>query len=456
MRRPWPDWTSCSRRPARTARGRHPRPTPGNQCLIPSRNIHNDHAVWRGMVGLVGGWGRPLGRASVPCGVRRSVVALLGLFARPTARAGLAAYRRVRCDPARRPAVAGSALRITLHCWSNSGGRFGVMEYTNLGRSGLSVSRLVLGTMNFGPETSEEDSHAIMDRAHELGINFFDTANVYGRKQGEGITEQIIGRWFGTGGGRREKTVIATKLYGSMGSWPNENRLSALNIRRAAEGSLTRLQTDYLDVYQMHHVDRATPWDEIWEAFSVLHQQGKVLYFGSSNFAGWHLAQAQEAALARHLLGLVSEQSLYNLMSRWVELEVLPAARHYGLGVIPWSPLHGGLLGGALRKQREGSGSRSTAGRAADGLAESRDKIEAYEKLAAEHGEDPANLALAWLLHQDGVTGPIIGPRTISQLDGSLRALEIKLDEKGLTSLDELFPAPGPNGAKPAPEAYAW
>jgi aryl-alcohol dehydrogenase-like predicted oxidoreductase len=330
------------------------------------------------------------------------------------------------------------------------------MEYTNLGRSGLSVSRLVLGTMNFGPETSEEDSHAIMDRAHELGINFVDTANVYGWRKGEGVTEQIIGRWFAGGGDRRERTVIATKLYGSMGDWPNQNRLSALNIRRAVEGSLRRLQTDFIDVYQMHHVDRATPWDEIWEAFSVLRQQGKVLYFGSSNFAGWHLAQAQEAARSRHFLGLVSEQSLYNLLARWVELEVLPAAKHYGLGVIPWSPLHGGLLGGVLRKQREGGGSRSNSGRSADALAEHRDTIEAYEKLAAELGEDPANLALAWLLHQDGVTGPIIGPRTIAQLDGSLRALEIKLDEKAMAGLDELFPPPGPNGAKPAPEAYAW
>jgi aryl-alcohol dehydrogenase-like predicted oxidoreductase len=330
------------------------------------------------------------------------------------------------------------------------------MEYINLGRTGLSVSRLVLGTMNFGPETSEEDSHAIMDRAHEHGINFFDTANVYGWKKGEGVTEQIVGRWFGKGGGRRERTVIATKLYGRMGDWPNDNLLSALNIRRAAEASLRRLQTDYLDLYQMHHIDRTTPWDEIWEAFSVLRQQGKVLYFGSSNFAGWHLAQAQEAALARNLLGLVSEQSLYNLLSRWVELEVLPAARHYGLGVIPWSPLHGGVLGGVLRKQREGNTSRSNSGRSADFLAENQGQIEAYEKLAADLGEDPANLALAWILHQEGVTGPIIGPRTITQLDGSLRALEIKLDSAALAKLDDLFPAPAPNGAKPAPEAYAW
>jgi NDP-hexose 2,3-enoyl reductase len=330
------------------------------------------------------------------------------------------------------------------------------MEYTQLGRSGLSVSRLVLGTMNFGPETSEEDSHAIMDRAHEHGINFFDTANVYGWKQGEGITEQIIGRWFARGGGRREKTVLATKLYGKTGDWPNENRLSALNIRRAADASLRRLRTDYIDLYQMHHVDRATPWDEVWEAFSVLRQQGKVLYFGSSNFAGWHLAQAQEAAQARHFLGLVSEQSLYNLASRWVELEVLPAARHYGIGLIPWSPLYGGLLGGVIRKQQAGETSRSSSGRSADALEKRRDQIEAYEKLAAELGADPADLALAWLLHQEGVTGPIIGPRTIAHLDGSLRAVELKLDVETLTKLDELFPAPGPNGAKPAPEAYAW
>ncbi|MBM7769975.1 aryl-alcohol dehydrogenase-like predicted oxidoreductase [Actinokineospora baliensis] len=330
------------------------------------------------------------------------------------------------------------------------------MEYTQLGRSGLSVSRLVLGTMNFGPETTEADSHSIMDRAHEHGINFFDTANVYGWQKGEGITEQIIGRWFATGGGRREKTVLATKLYGSMGDWPNETFLSALNIRRAADASLKRLGTDYIDLYQMHHVDRRTPWEEIWEAFSVLRQQGKVLYFGSSNFAGWHLAQAQEAAKDRHFLGLVSEQSIYNLLTRWIELEVLPAAKHYGLGVIPWSPLHGGLLGGILRKQREGGASRGLSGRSGDALKQNQDTIEAYEKLAADLGEDPAHLGLAWLLSREGVTGPIIGPRTADQLDGSLRALEIELSAETLAALDELFPPPGPNGDKPAPEAYAW
>ena len=330
------------------------------------------------------------------------------------------------------------------------------MDYTHLGRTGLSVSRLCLGTMNFGPETSEEDSHAIMDRAHEHGINFFDTANVYGWQKGEGITEQIIGRWFAQGGGRRERTVIATKLYGSMSDWPNDTFLSALNIRRACDASLKRLQTDYIDLYQMHHVDRSTPWEEIWEAMETLRAQGKILYVGSSNFAGWHVAQAMEAAKARHFLGLVSEQSIYNLMTRWVELEVLPAAEHYGLGVIPWSPLHGGLLSGAIRKEREGGGARSGAGRSAEGLEKHRPIIEAWERLCADLGEDPAHVGLAWLLSRPAVTAPIIGPRTQDQLDGTLRALEIELDEATLDKLDELFPAPAPNGAKPAPEAYAW
>jgi len=330
------------------------------------------------------------------------------------------------------------------------------MDYTQLGRTGLSVSRLCLGTMNFGPETSEADSFTIMDAAHEHGINFFDTANVYGWEKGEGITEKIIGRWFATGGGRRERTVIATKLYGTMGDWPNDTFLSALNIRRACDASLQRLQTDYIDLFQMHHVDRKTGWDEIWEAMETLRSQGKIVYVGSSNFAGWHLAKAQEAATRRGSLGLTSEQSIYNLMTRWVELEVLPAAIDYWIGVIPWSPLHGGLLSGAIRKEVEGGAARSKGGRSAEMLKEHRDTIAAYEDLCVELGEDPANVALAWLLGRDGVTAPIIGPRTLAQLTGALRSLEITLDEKALKRLDELFPPPAPNGAKPSPEAYAW
>jgi aryl-alcohol dehydrogenase-like predicted oxidoreductase len=323
------------------------------------------------------------------------------------------------------------------------------MDYTHLGRSGLSVSRLVLGTMNFGPETTEADSHAIMDQALELGINFFDTADVYGWKKGEGLTEAIIGRWLAQGGGRREKVVLATKLYGSMSDWPNDTFLSARHIRRACDESLTRLQTDHLDLYQMHHVDRDTPWDEIWEAYETLRSQGKILYAGSSNFAGWHIAAAQEAAKRRNFFGLVSEQSFYNLAQRDIELEVLPAARHYGVGVIPWSPLNGGLLGGVLRKEAEGK--RRTQGRAQEFLDAHRDQVQAYEDFCGELGHEPATVALAWLLSRDGVTGPIIGPRTADQLAHAVGALDVHLDEATLARLDEIWP-----GHRSAPEDYAW
>ncbi|WP_282205054.1 aldo/keto reductase [Kitasatospora fiedleri] len=323
------------------------------------------------------------------------------------------------------------------------------MEYTHLGRTGLSVSRLCLGTMNFGPHTVEADAHRIMDAAHGHGINFFDTANVYGWGENRGLTESIIGNWFAKGGGRREKTVIATKLYGDMGDWPNEGKLSALNIRRAVDASLRRLQTDHIDLYQMHHVDRDTPWDEVWQAMEVLTLQGKIIYVGSSNFAGWHLAQAQETARARNFLGLTSEQSLYNLIERSVELEVVPAAQHYGLGLIPWSPLHGGLLGGVLRKEREGV--RRAEGRAQDTLNEHREQIQAYEDLCQELGHEPGDVALAWLRGRPAVTAPIIGPRTEEQLDAAVRSLEVRLDAKALERLDEIFP-----GYRSAPEHYAW
>jgi aryl-alcohol dehydrogenase-like predicted oxidoreductase len=323
------------------------------------------------------------------------------------------------------------------------------MEFTQLGRTGLKVSRLCLGTMNFGPQTSEPDSHAIMDSAHEVGINFFDTANGYGGPDHKGRTEEIVGSWFASGGGRRERTVIATKLYGEMDPWPNNGKLSALNIRRALDASLKRLQTDYIDLYQFHHVDRATPWEEIWQAIEVAVAQGKILYTGSSNFAGWHIAQAQEVAARRHYLGLVSEQSLYNLMARTIELEVIPAAEHYGLGIIPWSPLHGGLLGGVIRKENEGV--RRLEGRSAQYLAEHRDQVQAYEDLAAELGTEPGELALAWLLSRPAVTAPIIGPRIADQLDSAVRAGELSLDSATLDRLDEIFP-----GHKTAPEDYAW
>jgi aryl-alcohol dehydrogenase-like predicted oxidoreductase len=323
------------------------------------------------------------------------------------------------------------------------------MDYVHLGRSGVKVSRLCLGTMNFGPHTSEEDSFKIMDRSLELGFNFFDTANVYGWKVGEGVTEQIIGRWLAQGGGRREQIVLATKVFGRMGDGPNERRLSAFHIKHACEESLRRLQTDHIDLYQMHHIDRETPWEEVWQAMEQLVREGKVIYVGSSNFAGWHIAQAQATAKERNFMGLISEQSLYNLSARMIELEVVPACESYGLGIIPWSPLAGGMLGGVLEKAKEG---RRASENVQKRIEEHREQLVAYEAFCSELGEEPADVALSWLLHNPAVTAPIIGPRNMEQLEGSLRSLEIQLSEGELERLDKIWPGPGGR----APEAYAW
>lgn len=322
------------------------------------------------------------------------------------------------------------------------------MEYTNLGRTALKVSRLCLGTMNFGPHTSEADSFAVMDRALELGINFFDTANVYGNRIELGLTESILGRWFAQGGERRERVVLGSKVYGDMGDWPNQSRLSALHIRMGCEASLKRLQTDYLDLYQMHHVWREAPWEEVFQALEILVQQGKVLYCGSSNFAAWNVVQANEVASRRHFLGLVSEQSLYNLLSRDIELEMVPACQNYGVGILPWSPLSSGLLAGALDDAKGRRGTPNVTSR----IDHHREQLSRFEALCRDLGEEPANVAIAWTLANPAVTAPIIGPRTIAQLDGIQRALELELDPETLEGLDEIFPGPGDQ----APEAYAW
>ena len=318
------------------------------------------------------------------------------------------------------------------------------------------MSNLCLGTMNFGPQASEADSFRIMDRALELGINFFDTADVYGGEGTRGRTEEILGRWFKQGGGRREAVVLATKVYNPVDlppGKPEPNRgsrvLSAVKIKRHAEGSLRRLQTDTIDLYQMHHVDRGCPWDETWQAFDSLIKQGKVIYVGSSNFAGWDIATACQEASRRGLMGLASEQSVYNLNNRMVELEVIPACRHYGLGMIPWSPLAGGLLAGALEKQKEGRRARQGFD---DTVAKNRNKLEQYEDLCRKLGEPPAVVGLAWLLANPVVTAPIIGPRTIEQLESAVRATEVKLDAESLAKLEAIFPGPGGE----APKAYAW
>jgi aryl-alcohol dehydrogenase-like predicted oxidoreductase len=340
------------------------------------------------------------------------------------------------------------------------------MEYTTLGRTGLKVSRLCLGTMNYGPHASESEGHAQMDKAIELGINFFDTADVYGWKKGEGVTEQILGTWFNQGG-RREKVILATKVYGDMDRDPDDHTmkvgLSAAKIRRACENSLRRLKTDYIDLYQMHHIARATPWDEIYQAFELLVQQGKILYVGSSNFAGWHIADAIHHARNRNFLGLVCEQSQYSLLCRLPELEVLPAAKAFGLGVIPWSPLAGGMLGGVLQKQKS-EVARRGGEQVEKRIEKLRPQLEKWEGFCKHLGEKPADIALAWTLHNPAVTAPIIGPRTMEQLTTSVRALEIKLDDAALKSLDQIFPGPGSHTGEgtsdwaknQGPEAYSW
>jgi NDP-hexose C3-ketoreductase / dTDP-4-oxo-2-deoxy-alpha-D-pentos-2-ene 2,3-reductase len=322
------------------------------------------------------------------------------------------------------------------------------MEYRHLGRSGVKVSKLCLGTMNFGPYTSEKDSFEIMDKALQLGINFFDTANVYGWDKGAGLTESIIGRWLAQGD-RRDKIVLATKVYGKMAEGVNNQKLSAYNIRKACEASLKRLQTDHIDLYQMHHVDRETPWEEIWQAMEQLVKEGKVTYVGSSNFAAWNITEANYIAKHRNFLGLVSEQSIYSLRNRHIELEVIPACKSLGVGLIPWSPMGGGILCGVLEKEYPGRRNREPLRKSVEKL---RPQLEAYEKLCKEIGQNPADVALSWVLNNEAVTSPIIGPRTLEQLEESVKACDLKLDEDVLKKLDEIWPGPG----NQAPEAYAW
>ena len=335
------------------------------------------------------------------------------------------------------------------------------MKYTNLGRTGMKVSKLCLGTMNFGPYTDEKDAFTIMDRALEAGINFFDTANEYGEYFGKGRTgwsEEIIGRWFKQGGGRREKVIISSKVYNSMNDQNdgphNDESLSAYKIRRHIEGSLRRLQTDHIELYQMHHIYREMTWEEGWEVFQALVNQGKAYYIGSSNFAAWHIAKAQAAAEKRNFMGLVNEQHRYSLICRFPELEVLPAAKDYGLGITVWGPLGGGLLGGNVKKPVEGGRVDRGIDRIQPHLHQS---VEDYSKFCAEIGESESVVALAWLLSNPTVTAPILGPRTLEQFETSLRAIEVELSEDILKKLDEIFPGPCPgNTGMPAPEAYAW
>jgi aryl-alcohol dehydrogenase-like predicted oxidoreductase len=328
-----------------------------------------------------------------------------------------------------------------------------MMKYTNLGRTGLKVSRLCLGTMNFGNVNDEKESFKIMDAALDAGINFFDTANNYGKAiHQEGNTEKIIGRWFAQGGGRREKVVLATKVHEEMhdpNDGPNSpSGLSLYKIRRHLDASLKRLQTGHVEIYYMHHIDRNVTWDEIWDAFQPLVQQGRIDYIASSNFAGWNIAMAQAEAKARHILGLVCEQHLYNLLCRLPELELLPSAKAHGLGVVAWSPLQQGLL---ARNALTQTNTVRTAHQKAQ-LEKCRKQLETFGQLCKELGEHEDNVALAWLLANPAVTAPIIGPRTLEQFESSLKALDVVLSPDVMKKLNEIFPGPGGQ----APEAYAW
>ena len=321
------------------------------------------------------------------------------------------------------------------------------MIYRRLGRSALKVSALCLGTMNFGPRTTEQESFEILGRALDAGINFVDTANQYGGRLGVGVTETILGKWLSEDSSRRDRIVLATKVHEPMSPDINDRGLSARHIRMACEASLRRLKVDHIDLYQMHHIDRSAPVEEIWQAMDQLIAEGKITYVGSSNFPGWKIAQINERARAAGRLGLVSEQSLYNLTERRAELEVLPACREYGVGVITWSPLAGGLLAG---KPADGRARRLSADQER-AFAERAGPLAAFFGLCAELGESPSVVALSWLLHQDGVTSTIIGPGDSAQLAGVLKVPHVSLSGDFLTRIDAIF---SPCGA--APEAYAW
>ncbi|WP_411576328.1 aldo/keto reductase [Streptomyces mutabilis] len=320
------------------------------------------------------------------------------------------------------------------------------MEYSYLGRSALRVSRLCLGTLNLGVRADAQESHRLLDMALDHGVNFLDTANIYGWQKHKGFTEEFLGSWFAKGGGRREKVVLGTKVGNEMSEEPNESGLSARHIISSCDASLRRLGTDWIDLFQLHRADWHAPWEEVWQAMDVLTRQGKIRYTGSSNFPGWHIAEAQEHATRRHALGIVSEQSIYNLLTRHIESEVLPACRRYGVGVLAWSPLHGGLFGGVLRKTEEGTARKSAQGRAQEALRTHSTAVAAFEDLCERTGVEPAVLALAWVLSRPGVTAAIIGPRSTDQMESALRALRHTPGDEVLDALDGLFPAVGKGG----------
>lgn len=322
------------------------------------------------------------------------------------------------------------------------------MEYRKLGSSGLDVSSLCLGTMTFGEadENSfmhkvgcdEETSFTIMNRALERGINFLDTADVYGQ---DGLTERVIGRWFARDG-RRDEVVLATKFRFRMGKGANGTGASRHRIVRTVEDSLRRLQTDRIDLYQIHMQDIDTPEEETLRALDDLVRAGKVLYIGCSNYAAYRMVQSRWVSDARGLEHFVSAQLQYSMVARDIEREHVPVCREYGMGILPWSPLAGGFLSGKYRRdQKPPAGSRLEQWKDRFGRFDTErnwDIVETLCAVAREVSAEPAQVALAWLLGQPCVTSVIFGARSLEQLESNLAAAELELPKEARTRLDEV------------------
>jgi aryl-alcohol dehydrogenase-like predicted oxidoreductase len=334
------------------------------------------------------------------------------------------------------------------------------MEYTKLGRSTMSVSKICVGTMHFGPKASEEESHAILDRALEMGINFIDTANVYGGDAGPGRSEEIIGSWLAARPGVRDEIVLATKVYnpmGDLGIARDELGFSAYKVRKHLADSLRRLQTDHVDLYQVHHIDEQVSAEELWGTYERVVADGDVLYAGSSNYSGWGLARAQMQAWQRGFVGFVSEQTQYNLLSRVPEMEVLPAAQEFGIGVIVYMPLGGGLLTGKT-ESFSGSRTRQVEEEYGISLGPDNNQFRDFSSLCREIGEPEHVVATAWVLQHPAVDSAIVGVRTVDQLDGLDRAAELVLDASAMERLEDLFDINRGRtiGKGRSPQAHSW
>jgi aryl-alcohol dehydrogenase-like predicted oxidoreductase len=312
------------------------------------------------------------------------------------------------------------------------------IEYRLLGRTGVRVSSLCLGCMNFGGRTPEEEAIRIIHAALDAGINFLDTANVYSR----GVSETIVGK--ALAGGRRSRVVLATKVHGRMGDGPNDSGNHRLHIFQQVDESLRRLQTDHIDLDQIHRPQADTPIEETLDALTDLVRAGKVRYIGSSTFPAWQLVESYWVSDRRGLARFVCEQPPYHLFDRRVENEVVPACLKYGTAIIPWSPLAGGWLSGKYRQGQplpaEGRQLRALQNPDDPGVQRRLERIERLVPLAQDAGVPLSQLALAWNMRQPGVTAPIIGPRTMEQLEDNLKAADVQLSEDLLKRIDEVCP----------------